>query len=74
MNKASKAALAKAERMAYNKPGHVQTVVAVYDNEMSNGFNLCSRWFYEEGCTESDFICQAVAIFENNKISSDVEY
>lgn len=50
----------KAAMLAVLRSGEVDAIrVAVYDDQGRQGFALCSRAFYEEGCSESEWIGQA---------------
>lgn len=65
------ATLRRAESAARANPGRTITRVAVRDDESADGFDICSREFYEEACSESEWLGEAYAICENGKVSSD---
>lgn len=69
---ARRAALARAEAQAKANPGEVFTRVAV-TSDLPCGFEVTSRYMYEEACSESEWIGQATAIFEDGKVDSTFE-
>lgn len=69
---AHKAVMAYVERLARGTPGQTFVRVAVA-GEYGQGYEICSRAFYEEGCSESEFICEARAVFVDGQMHSSVE-
>lgn len=69
---ARRAALASAESVARSNPGATITRVAV-SSSVSSGYEVTTRMMYEEACSESEWIGQATAIFEDGKMHSSFE-
>lgn len=60
---------------ATSRVGETVTRVAVYSPEAPGGYEICSRWFYEEACSELEFICEAYAVQdERGELHSSVEF
>ena len=71
--RAAAAAERVARRAAVQSPGVTITRVAV-SSEIAAGYEICTRAFYEEGCSESEFICEAYAVQdERGEVHSSVE-
>ena len=60
---------------AVSMVGETVTRVAVRSPEVAAGYEICTRAFYEEACSESEWICEAYAVQdENGKLHSSVEF
>ena len=66
------AALARAEAVARQNPGHTITRVAV-KSDTSCGYEVTTRMMYEEACSESEWIGQATAVLEGTTMHSFFE-
>ena len=72
--RAAEAAERAARRAAARAPGETITRVAV-SSEIAAGYEICTRAFYEEACSESEFICEAYAVQdEDGRLHSSVEF